>query len=184
MACNESINRILAILLVIAALAADKPAYAQQVENVCKIPIYIITDSTFYNAIDSLLMTEKKLGIVTTDSCDISVTLLQWSNGSDYTMRRRLHSDSVIDCDICNNGMMKVAYYKNHLIWIYGKQTYDKIMKPSDSYIETKCSVSSVEYAIEDDIEFTIPHLTFFLIHNGHNVEIKLKIDNNGNVIQ
>lgn len=181
---NEMRNRIIAILLVIAVLIVDKPAYAQQVENVCKIPQYNIIDSTFYNAIDSLLMTENTLGIATTDSCDISATLLQWSNGSAYTIRRILHSASRIDCDVCNDGMIKLAYYKNHLIWIYGKQPYDKIMRPSDSYIEIKCNTSSVEYVVEDDSEFTIPHLTFFLIHNGHNVEIKLKIDNNGNVIQ
>lgn len=184
MSCNESRNRVLAILLVIAALAVDKPVYAQQFENVCEIPIYIIIDSTFYNAIDSLLVTENTLGIVTTDSCDISATLLQWSNGSAYTIRRRLHSVPGIDCDVCNDGMIKLAYYKKHLIWIYGEQTCDKIMKPSDSYIETKCNISTVKYVVEDDFEFTIPHLTFFLIYNGHNVEIKLKIDNNGNVIQ
>lgn len=178
--------RKIAIFFIFILVANMPKVNAQHIDSVCKLPIYAIIDSTFYSVIDSLFVTESSLGITTNDSCDILVTTLQWSDGSEFIVRRvlRYQDSTSIDCILCRDSIMRLTYYGKHKVWIFGRQTSDRIMRKTDCHFKTRCSVSRYENIIEDDTEFTIPHITIYAKHNGNNVEIKRKIDNNGNVIQ
>ena len=167
-------------LLLVLALSQYQ-VFSQNVDSVCTIPIYKVVDTTLFDIIDTLICTEKAMGIYRDDSCTITISFIN-DEGNRFIVE--CFYDKPTHVLSTAKEHFGGSFYKKHYLSVYGHKPSNSIMTPTNDKRQIDCISFPNESPEEDDGILESPHATILGECDDKGSHIVLKMDWKGNILR
>ena len=179
-------------IFLIVILGLSIRLYSQKNDTTyCDIPLYTISEKSFFDIIDTMLYLEKQRGIeISPDSC--SILVINISRSGDFFEFRRdtgnFYNNAVILSYMKDS--IKIVMYGKYVIRIVNypyRSIIDELLEKTDETLELRCvseetKIEEETILVEDDSEFALPFVRIVSYYKDGKFHIRMKIDEDGNL--